>query len=71
MALVGIGIRQEEGVFRVPADLKEGFELVPEPAGALTLTFWDWGRMLECLSAHGYTPVREAPLERLTEMKAR
>lgn len=56
MALVGIDIRHEERVYRVPADLVEGFELVPDPKGDMTLTFWDWSRMLECLENHGYAP---------------
>jgi len=54
--LAGIAVVQENGIFRVPADLAEGFALVPTPDGKLNLFFWERNRMRRFLRHHGFTP---------------
>lgn len=56
MNLMDIEVRNEDGVFKVPADFKEGFKLVPRPSGRLSLVFWDRGRMRRFLRSHGFCP---------------
>ena len=64
MILSGIMVKEENGVFRVPADFKEGFVLVPEPKGRLNLTFWDKKRMQRFLRTYGFKPFINPGIER-------
>lgn len=52
-----IEVMEREGVFRVPADLKEGFVLVPCPEGNMNLIFWDEGRLTMFLENYGFVPI--------------
>jgi hypothetical protein len=60
MTLSGIEVKKENGVFKVPADFMEGFELVPRPEGKLSLVFWDRSRMRRYLRNYGFTPYVKA-----------
>lgn len=54
--LAGITVTQENGIFRVPAELTSGFILIPEPDGKLNLFFWEKRRMRRFLKVYGFTP---------------
>lgn len=55
-ALTGIRFSEENGFYRVPADLRNGFTLVPEPEGRLSLVFVSRERMKRYLRQYGYVP---------------
>lgn len=52
-----IRVIENEGIYRVSADFKNGFQLVPVPEGYLKLAFWNEDRMKVFLRNHGYYPV--------------
>jgi len=54
--MTGIRFREENGFYKVPADLGSGFVLVPEPNGKLNLVFVSRQRMRRYLRQFGYIP---------------
>jgi len=52
-----ITVTEHDGIFRVTADFKNGFHLVPSPLGRINLAFWDEGRMKVFLKNFGFYPV--------------
>ncbi len=52
-----ITVTEYDGIFRVTAEFKNGFHLVPSPIGKIKLAFWDEGRLKVFLNNFGYSPV--------------
>lgn len=52
-----ITVTEYDGIFRVTAEFKNGFHLVPSPIGKIKLAFWDEGRLKVFLKNFGYSPV--------------
>lgn len=51
-----IEVHEEGGIYRVSAELEEGFHLIPSPKGSLSLAFWDEKRMIAFLKNFGFSP---------------
>jgi hypothetical protein len=52
-----IEVIEKDGVFIVPAEIKEDFDLIPDPEGKETLIFWDKGCLNLFLENHGFVPI--------------
>jgi hypothetical protein len=52
-----IDVMECKGIYRVAADFKGSFYLVPSPEGYLKLAFWDESRMKVFLRNFGFYPV--------------
>lgn len=52
-----IKVTKSAGIYRVPAELEEGFHLVPCPTGRINLAFWDKARLKLFLKNFDYYPV--------------
>jgi len=51
-----IKVIEKGGIFMVPAELEEGFVLVPATNGKLSLVFWDEGCLNLFLENYGLIP---------------
>ncbi len=52
-----IKVTEEGGIFIVPAELEEGFVLVPAPDGKMSLVFWDERCLNLFLENYGLMPI--------------
>lgn len=52
-----IDVTEQNGIFRVSADLEQNFKLVPSPGGTLQLAFWDENRLKVFLKNFGFSAV--------------
>lgn len=52
-----IEVTEYDGIYRVSAELENGFHFVPSPVGKINLAFWDEGRMKVFLKNFGFYPV--------------
>jgi hypothetical protein len=52
-----IEVTEQKGIYRVAADFRNGFNLVPAPDGNLKLIFWDEDRLKMYLKNFNLYPV--------------
>ncbi|MEW6109294.1 MAG: hypothetical protein AB1632_09055 [Nitrospirota bacterium] len=52
-----IRVTEDNGIYRVSADFKNGFHLVPSPCGNFKLAFWDEQRLKLFLKNFGFSAV--------------
>jgi hypothetical protein len=52
-----INVTEDGGIFIVPAELEEGFVLLPAPDGKMSLVFWDERCLNLFLKSYGLVPI--------------
>jgi len=54
---IEIEVIEQNGVFMVPAELKDNFVFVPTPKGKMSLVFWDERCLKLFLESYGFIPI--------------